>query len=188
MLSGGNANNNFAGSPNTGGGGATFLLRFTGWSAIAGDTISDVKLTLTCSSGGPTNAALTIRRCLRAVSETTSTWNNFATSSPWNTPGCLGDGTDRDSTNICTLTYTGGFLTGPYQSDSTTDFVTWAQNVLDAGTTPWLYLAPAGSEAWALSAAGDGSRPFLTVTHSSGGPSQTTILPMFYPRKQFYPI
>lgn len=164
MLSGGNANNNFAGSPDTGGGGATFLLRFTGWSNIpAGSVITDVKLTLNCSSGGATNASLAIRRCLRAVGETTSTWNTYDGTNNWGTAGCLNDTTDRDPTNICTLTYTNGFLTGPYQSDSTSAFVSWAQDVLDSGTTPWLYLAPAGSEAWSLSAAANGNRPFLTV-------------------------
>lgn len=170
MLSGGNANNNFAGSPNTGGGGATFLLRFTGWSNIpAGSTITDVKLTLNCAAGGPTAADLTLRRCLRPVVETTSTWNNYSTGNPWGTAGCLNDTSDRDPANIATLNYNGGFLSGPYQSNSTAALVAWAQDVLDNATTPWLYVAPAGSESWNLSAAADGNRPFLTVTFDEPG-------------------
>lgn len=151
-------------------GGAAAVIRFTGWADIpAGAIISDVKLTMKCTSGGPVAADLTIREVFQPVVETQCWWDQYATGGVWNTLGCLGDGVDRGGANLCSLPYPGIFDVSIQQSNSTPAFVAWAQGVLDSNFHPWLYIGPAGSEAWALHAnATNGFRPFLTVTYTSG--------------------
>ena len=82
------------------------LIRFTGYSSLPSTlTVSSSVLNLYLgSASGTTSQTITLRPILVSWGENTSNWNTTDGSTGWNTPGCLGDDSDRSSTASDTIT------------------------------------------------------------------------------------
>ena len=151
------------------GGDNPFLLRFTGLSNITGPvTVTDAFITINCISGVAGTDTVEVKRVLQNWVEAQTSWNNYATSTPWGTAGCLLEGTDRVAANSCTVSYDGGFNTGDYASTGNSTLISDVQGWIDnPSTNHGLRLVGVAAEAWGLPAnATDGNRPFLTVTYT----------------------
>ena len=147
----------------------TGLLRFTGLSNIpAGANITAAKLEITFTSGqGGGAAVIRFRNSLRAWVESQVTWNDYITSTGWSTPGAGNTTTDVGATDLGTITYPGGFATGPVESTSNTGLIAWIQDFVD-GVHTNLGFAVGDDNAglqYALPAGTDGTRPLLTVEY-----------------------
>ncbi|MBK8035789.1 MAG: DNRLRE domain-containing protein [Verrucomicrobiaceae bacterium] len=77
------------------------MLRFDLSSIPSNATITSAVMTLNRKSGAGGSTAITAHRLTQAWAETTSSWNNRSTGTPWSTPG--GDG-DYDATAAATTT------------------------------------------------------------------------------------
>lgn len=152
----------------TGSGGAPFLIRFTGLSGITPPvTVTDAFITLNCTTGNVGAGTWTFKRILRSWVEVQATWNEWKTSNSWTTAGCLGDGTDRVSSDSCVVNYPGGFATGDFNSSSNAGLIADVQAIIN-GTLSNEGWRVELSEAVGLPAnATPALRPMLTVTFDS---------------------
>lgn len=156
------------------------LIQFTGLSNIVGPvTVSSATLTMYNVNTAST-AALEMRRLLKTFNETTCTWNNQLTATPWQTAGAAG-ALDRDSTVIATGTRS-GTSSGSYVMSGagfTALVEGWINGTIpnngiiiqavDEGTFPSDGLTRTRESAT------DGQRPFLTVVYDTVIPPTISV-------------
>ena len=189
IISGGLADTNLSTQATSGG--DRFLLKFTGLSGITGPvTVSAASITLYVATGQGSSVTVTAKRILQNWVENQATWNNYATSSPWGTPGCALDGTDRVAANSCDFAYAGGFATGDITSGNNTTLIADVEGfinltlnnygwVIDSGAVPVSFGLPANTDTGSSPADSTGRRPKLTITYTTGGggqPPRTVVL------------
>lgn len=149
------------------------LLKFTGLSNIsASQSVSDVTLSLyMVGTDGAASVTGRLNRVLLNWVEAQATYNNYATSTAWNTAGAAGSGTDISATTSADLTLNN--TTGAYKDWNAAQLTTDVGNMVSGSYNNYgwrLFQQDATANAhraFAASEHTDGQRPKLTVTHSA---------------------
>lgn len=146
-----------------------FLLRFTGLGSIPSSaTINDAFLTFYVTSGGGV-ATFSIARVLRNWVEGQATYNSFATSNAWGSPGAASSGVDYAATTSCELDYTGGFATGNFATINNTQLIADIQGFVSGSLVNNGWRIPIAGIGIGLPGDNDDAtrRPMLTVTYTA---------------------
>ncbi len=149
------------------------LYRFDGLSNIsASETVTSATLYLEQTYNGGGTYSIDLRRVLQAWTEGGSTWNTYDGTNSWNTGGCLGAGTDRESAIQSTTSV--GSTNGVYYSWDCTSLVSdIVDGTISSDEGFHLERADAGEDSdykgFVSSEGADGSRPELVVVTTVGG-------------------
>ena len=149
------------------------LYRFDGLSSIsASETVTSATLYLYQTNNGGGTYSIDLRRVLQAWTESGSTWNTYDGTNAWNTGGCLGAGTDRNSTIEATTSV--GSTNNTWYSWSITSLVSdIVDGTISSDEGFPLERGDAGNDLdfkyFASCEATDGQRPELVVVTTTGG-------------------
>lgn len=154
------------------------LLKFSGLSSLPSSlTVTSSILSLYLgAAGGSTGQTITIKPVLRNWGELTSTWNTYDGTNNWTTGGCLGDGTDRDTTASDTFTSVTNTTATYYHSNDAAQMQTDTEDMIDGTRNNYGWHVERTDAAndgetrdFASSDGTDGQRPYLTVIYTTGG-------------------
>jgi len=144
------------------------LIEFAGLSAIpGGSTINSVTIYLWRVGSNTPSMNLDFYPLLRALNETTATWNTYDGTNSWTTAGATGSGTDISATLSATITIGN---TGQFYSVSSAQLATDVGN----GVTKWLITpntptASGASRTIVTREGTDGNRPAIVVDYTAAG-------------------
>jgi len=144
------------------------IIEFSGLSAIPGGaTINSVTIYLWRAGSNTSSMNLDFYQLLRALNETTATWNTYDGTSSWTTAGATGSGTDISATLSATITIGN---TGQFYSVSSAQLATDVGN----GVTKWLITpntptASGASRTIVTREGTDGNRPAIVVDYTAAG-------------------
>lgn len=149
------------------------LLKFSGLSNVSG-TVTDATLYIRWTAGNDVSQIIDFRRLLANWVEGESTWNIYSTGNNWpGSPGALTDGTDRSATISASLNV--GAL-DQYYAFTHANLITDVNNFVNSVWSNYGWHiernGSGGDSTWKAfdsSDAGDGDRPYLSVTYEAAG-------------------